>query len=1104
MRLRIQHITRYVYDEPVSLGTHVVRLWHAPHLASRVMTWNLEVRPEAIVRWQHDAWANRIAHVDFGQRADIRSLELQVDAAVELIPINPFDFRLDERCRDLPFDWPPELLADFAPFLRQDDISDPVREWVRRSPPEGYVVDWLVRLNQRVAEDVNYVIRNEPGIQTPEETLSLARGSCRDSAWLLVHALRASGLAARFVSGYLIQLEDEGNLPEEPRGMDRDVVDLHAWAEVFLPGAGWVGLDGTSGLLCAEGHIPLATAVNPELAAPLTGTSSARAASFEFEMNVARIGHEPSPRRPYDDATWASLLRSGEETDRRLVAAGVTLTSGGEPTWTSRRFPRLPEWQTEALGDTKWQQGLVFADQIRERLAPGGLVLRRTGKHYPGESLPRWALDVLWRLDGEPLWRDGALLQGWADAEAAATLPKAEQFARTLMEKLDLQGEPQPAWEDPWVAITSEAMLPADVDPLAAGADDPEERQRLAAQLRRGLDQQVGFVIPIQWQQGRWRTQRWQFRRERLYLVPGDSPLGLRLPLDRLPGAPAFFAEYDPWSPEGPLQGDLPAAGRVMQDHSAATVAHADADASGVPAGPATQVRTALCVEPRDGVLHVFLPPVETLPGWVDLVAAVEDAASSAGLPVRLEGYGPPDDPRVRRCAVTPDPGVLEVNLPVTESLAEYTSWMEALGEAAVHSGLSTERYQLDGRAAGSGGGNHLTLGGPHPDESVFLRRPEVLAGLVRLCQQHPSLSYFFSGLFVGPTSQAPRLDEARDEVLAEVELALSQLSRGGDPPMPWFIDRLLRNLLVDLTGNTHRTEICIDKLFNPGSTAGRLGIVELRAFEMPPNERMCVAQMWLVRAIVLRLLEQPLDTPLVRWGSRLHDRFLLPYFLWEDLMDVLDWLRAGGLDADPEWFRPFLEYRFPVAGRIQADGVMLEVRPALEPWPVLGEEPVGGGVARHVDSSLDRVEVRARGLLPERHVVAVNGIRLPMAETGDDGLLVAGVRFRAWQPPHCLQPHIGIHHPLRIDVLDTWSRRSLAGCAHHVWHPEGRAFDEPPLTAFEAAARRAMRFSALTHQPWPVDPVEPTWHPPAAVTLDLRWSGSDRRMPWSNGAGES
>lgn len=1169
MRIRVRHETRYGYDRPAALGPHVVRLRPAPHTRARVLSYSLQVSPaRAAVRWQEDPWANRIARLTFPVGAETTELALTVELALEVRPVNPFDFFVDDRCKELPFRYPDGLEHELAPFLGVPDAGPRLRAFVADLPAGGPFTPWLVELNRRVAAEVAYVIRNEPGIQTPEETLELRRGSCRDSALLLVHALRARGLAARFVSGYLVQLADEGAIPDLPRGMLQDVVDLHAWAEVYVPGGGWIGLDGTSGLLCGEGHVPLCTAVHPELAAPVSGTASAPASRFEFALEVVRLGHEPRPRRPYTDDQWAALRATGRAVDARLAAQGLALTMGGEPTWTSREQPRLPEWNLEALGPSKWAQGLRLAHELRRRLPAGALVLQQQGKHYPGESLPRWALRFLWRPDGVPVWRDPARLDlrapeadgargepareveppARAAAEAARqarraatadALSRAEALLGALAGRLGVEaGCARPGYEDPWVFSTLEENLPADLDPLALDLDRAEDRRRLGRVLDRGLGAAVGFALPLDHDGAGWVSRPWALRRRHLFLLPGDGPMGLRLPLDRLAGTPDPLATWpaDPTAvacttglgpaggpdgagpgdhpaPDGarpafafdprratPERGRAPAIRRQAQGQGPADDAAAAGDLGAGGAG-ASALRTALCVEPREGALCVFLPPQREAERFLELVAAVEDAAAALDLAVRLEGYGPPPDPRLRHCAVTPDPGVLEVNLPPAATFDEYVATLELAADAANHAGLTTERYQLDGREVGPGGGHHLTLGGPTPLESPFLRRPALLARLLRYLQRHPALSYAFTGQFVGPTSQAPRIDEGRLEALDELELALAQLERPQETPPPWLVDRVLRNLLVDVAGNTHRTELSIDKLFDPGGPAGRQGLVELRAFEMPPHERMAAAQMLLVRGLVAALADGPVaaaldGAPLVRWGRRLHDQFLLPHFLWADLEDVLDDLRRAGLPFDDAWYRPFVDVRFPALGRLEADGVALELRPALEPWPVLGEEATGATVSRYVDSSLERLQVRVEGLVDERHVVCVNGQVLPLHPTGRAGERVAGVRFRAWQPPHCLHPTLGIHHPLRFDLVDTWAARSLGSCTYHVWHPEGRAFDEPPLTAFEAAARRAQRFTTEGHAPWPVVPRPARAGDTTPWTLDLRGLGIDRPMP--------
>jgi uncharacterized protein (DUF2126 family) len=1080
MRVRIQHQTRYDYDEPAALGPHLLRLRPAHHARAHLLSYNLTVEPAgAELRWQHDPWGNRVVRLTFPEGFKTTSLVLTVDAAFDIRPVNPFDFFVDERCQRVPFAYPPEIRAELGPYLDAKAPGPLLGRWLAETPFEGYVTDFLVALNSRVAADVRYIIRDEPGVQSSEETLALRSGSCRDSALLLVDALRALGLAARFVSGYLVQLTDEGNIPDLARGVSTDVVDLHAWAEVYVPGAGWIGLDGTSGLLCNEGHIALACTASPEQASPVEGTASLPA-RFSFSQNVSRLGHEPTPHKPYTDEQWGELLAAGARVDEVIAASGLVLTVGGEPTWTSRENPREPEWITEALGPTKWSQGLRMARELASRFGHGALVLHRMGKLYPGESLPRWNLQLLWRQDGVPVWRDGALLAlDPAPPARRASADDARRFGEVLAARLGVEPRLVPGHEDPWAYLHREENLPLDVDLAAVAVDDPEERRTLARTLERGVGAVVGYALPLSREEGSWQTDVWTFRRERMYLIFGDSPMGLRLPLERIGGEAGAVVEQDVTLGAAPLP--------TMQRPGVRPPPR--------PVEPGKKrPRTALCVEPRGGVLQVFLPPLPSAEGFLELIGEVEATAEELGLPVRLEGYGPPGDPRLQSCLVTPDPGVIEINVPVSRTLGEYVGMLEKVAEAALHAGLSTEKYQIDGREVGSGGGNHITLGGPTTAESPWLRRPDLLGSLLRYVQNHPSLSFLFTGLFVGPTSQAPRVDEARHDGLRELELALSRLPPEGADAPPWFVDRLLRNLLTDVAGNTHRTEICIDKLYDPAGLAGRQGLVEFRAFEMPPHERLAVAQVLLLRAITAMFLREPCRRPLIRWGTELHDRFMMPHYLWADFRQILAELAAAGLPLDEAWFQPFLDHRFPVLGTFTVDDITLELRPALEPWPVLGEEAAGATVSRYVDSSLERLQLRVDGMTEGRYQVLVNGLLLPLRPTGRAGERIAGVRFRAWQPPHCLHPHIGLHHPLRFDLVDTWGKRSLGACTYHVWHPDGRAYEDPPLTAFEAGARRAQRFTTEGHLPWPVRAQATEVDPEHPYTLDLRRYPVDRR----------
>ncbi|HWJ54835.1 MAG TPA: transglutaminase family protein, partial [Vicinamibacterales bacterium] len=612
----------------------------------------------------------------------------------------------------------------------------------------------------------------------------------------------------------------------------------------------------------------------------------------------------------------------------------------------------------------------------------------------------------------------------------------------------------------------------------------------------------------------RWRSSPWSFRSEHLFLLPGDSPMGYRLPLDSLPpiaeGERDTLIAPDPFETRPPLP---PARGRAAA--AAAPVATVPAPRPGEPATtdpgwrrqaiqrPATEgepaprradaapsiVRTALCVEARDGRLHVFLPPVRTAEDYLDLIAAIEATADALQVPVILEGEPPPDDPRLTHVKVTPDPGVIEVNLQPAASWRALSDHTTTLYEEARQTRLGTEKFLVDGRHTGTGGGNHIVVGAATPADSPLLRRPDLLRSLVGYWHNHPSLSYLFSGMFIGPTSQHPRVDEARGDQVHELEIAMAQIDHAADGPAPWLVDRVFRNTLIDVTGNTHRAEFCIDKLYAPEGGSGRQGLLELRAFEMPPHARMSLAQQLLLRALIARFWDAPYRRAPVRWGTELHDRFMLPHFVAGDFADVIGDLNEGGFAFEAGWFAPHHEFRFPRVGAVAYRGVHLELRHALEPWHVLGEEAAGGGTARYVDSSLERLQVKVDGLIDGRHVIAVNGRAVPLHPTGTRGEHVAGVRYRAWQPPHALHPTIPVHAPLVFDVVDTWTGRSLGGCTYHVSHPGGRSHDTRPINAYEAEGRRLARFLATGHTPGPIELVRTPRQPDHPFTLDLRRS---------------
>ena len=1094
IHVALTHRTRYVYDREVSLSPHTIRLRPAPHCRTEVLSYSLTVEPgDHFVNWQQDPHGNYLARLVFPERT--RSLTVDVDLVASLSVINPFDFFLEPGAEQYPFVYDPALRHDLAPYLKTEEAGPAFAALLASvDRTASATVDFLVGLNQRLSGDIRYIIRMEPGVQTPEETLTLASGSCRDSAWLLVQLLRHLGIAARFVSGYLIQLAPDVRALDGPQGAAEDFCDLHAWAEAYLPGAGWVGLDATSGLLAGEGHLPLAATPDPVTAAAITGAVDPCEATLEHTMAVRRIAESPRVTKPYSEETWARIEALGHEVDARLRRGDMRLTMGGEPTFVSIDDMDGPEWTTAALGTRKRELAGTLIKRLRRRFAPGGLLHYGQGKWYPGESLPRWALGCWWRKDGEPIWHDDTLI---ADetidyGHDAAT---AGRFVTHLAALLDVDPAcALPAYEDAWYYLWRERRLPTNVDPLQSKLDDPEERARLARVFAQGLNTTAGYVLPLRRDNGphgrRWATGRWFLRREHLFLIPGDSPIGFRLPLDSLPwSAPGdrdALVPLDPFAPE--RQQALPRPERApLTGPAPGSRAHGQAVQEPPRPGDSARgiVRTALCVEPRHGRLHVFLPPVTTTGDYLDLVAAIEETARALRLPVILEGTAPSHDDRLHHLSVTPDPGVIEVNLHPSASWDELVERTTVLYEEARLTRLGTEKFMLDGRHTGTGGGNHIVVGGPTPADSPFLRRPDLLRSLTAYWHNHPALSYLFSGLFIGPTSQHPRVDEARDDAVREMELAYARIPPGEVPP--WLTDRIFRNLLVDVTGNTHRAEFCIDKLYAPESAAGRRGLVELRAFEMPPHSRMSLAQQLLLRALLATFWERPYEQPLVRWGTGLHDRFMLPHFVAADLDDVLRDLARAGLPVEPAWFAPHVEFRFPVCGAVAYEGLHLEVRQALEPWHVLGEEPAAGGTVRYVDSSVERVQVKVRGWTPSRYVLAANGRAVPLHPTGEAGEWVAGVRYRAWQPASSLHPTIPVHAPLVFDLVDTWSGRALGGCVYHVSHPGGRNFEQFPVNSYEAEGRRLARFSALGHRPGPL-PVPPDERDPEfPMTLDLR-----------------
>jgi len=1070
IKVALEHHTSYTFDRLVRLGPHIVRLRPAPHSRTPIEAYSLRVEPaDHYINWQQDPVGNFLARLDFPN--PMRRLSITVGLVADLKVVNPFDFFVDDWADKWPasseFTYPKELSDDLKPYLRPVDEDGPesgpgelVRNWVRNFsvPPDGpRTIDFLVALNGAIKAEIGYTLRMQHGVQTPDFTLRTRVGSCRDSAWLLVSILRQLGLAARFVSGYLVQLASDVEALDGPSGPATDFTDLHAWTEVYVPGAGWIGLDPTSGLFAGEGHIPLAATPHPATAAPISGRTEPCESVLEFSNTVTRIHEDPRVTLPYSDEAWRKIHEVGRSVDDRLAAADVRLTVGGEPTFVSVDNQVDDEWTTAADGPHKRRLASDLAARLKGVWAPQGLIQRMQGRWYPGEPLPRWQIALYWRTDGRPLWTDDTLLADpWLDESTPVNDEAAYQVLEGIAHSFGLPlSQVRPAYEDPLARLAADVRKP-EGDPVESGPGGPGDLDpETLARLDESTTAPAAFVLPLHRRDDDlgWASANWRLRRGRIVLIEGDSPAGLRLPLNSIS-----------WKPP-----------RASFDVDPLTVGHELAEpatSEAVVTDPETAPPTAMVTEVRGGLLYIFVPPTEALEHFVDLIARIEAAAAKADCPVVVEGYGPPPDPRLTSMTITPDPGVIEVNVPPTASFAEQTQLLETLYEQARLARLSTESFDVDGTHGGTGGGNHITLGGATPADSPLLRRPDLLVSLLTYWQRHPSLSYLFAGRFVGTTSQAPRVDEGRAEALYELEIAFAEIARlsAGGAAKPWVPDRALRHLLTDITGNTHRAEFCIDKLYSPDSPRGRLGLLELRGFEMPPHLRMAMVQSLLVRSLVAWFWDEPLRAPLIRHGANLHGRYLLPHFLIHDIADVAADLRAHGIAFETSWLDPFTEFRFPRIGTAVFDGVEIELRGAIEPWNTLGEEARATGTARYVDSSVECIQVRIIGADRHRYVVTANGYPVPLLATDNPDINVGGVRFKAWQPPSALHPTITTDVPLQFELIDLTTGTSRGGCTYHVAHPGGRAYDEPPVNAVAAESRRARRFEATGFTPGKID----------------------------------
>ena len=1096
IRVAINHKTTYKYDRFVSLSPHIFRLRPAVHSRTLIESYSFKISPkDHFINWQQDPFGNYQARVVFPEKTDVLSVEVEVIANMTVI--NPFDFFVEEYAEDFPFEYTDQLKGELIPYLEIKEDGPLLYKWIDSLDRSKKTInDFLVYINQKLNKDINYNIRMEVGVQSCEETLGLALGSCRDSAWLLVQIFRRLGLAARFVSGYLVQLTADLKSLDGPSGPEKDFTDLHAWTEVYVPGAGWIGLDPTSGLFAGEGHIPLAGTPDYVSAAPVVGASDPCETEFSFSNTVTRIHEDPRVTKPYSEEQWAAINATGFKIDEDLQKGDLRMTMGGEPTFVSVDDMESAQWNTAADGPEKRIRSHDLIFRLREKFGPDGMIHYGLGKWYPGEPLPRWQYGLFWRKDFYPIWKNVRLI-AHETIEKKYTCKDAESFSKEIAKHLAVSEDNiSVAYEDIFYFLWTEGKLPANVDPLKSNLKDSIERRTLSQILDSGLDNPAGFTLPLKWNydNSRWQSSKWVLNRKNLFLVPGNSPIGLRLPLDSLP---AVAKENEPQKVERSLFDELPVLEKFHEtiisrygmitehpkprqkikyqekpkDKKDQEKKKEPEEKEIKPLYDIPVIKTTLCVEAREGIIHVFLPPTDYLEHYLDLIASVEATAEKLNIPVRIEGYEPPRDYRMERLVVSPDPGVIEVNIHPSTNWKDLVHNIDTLYDQAFLARLGTEKFMLDGRHTGTGGGNHITIGGAKPSDSPLLRRPDLLASLVAYWQHHPGLSYLFSSAFIGPTSQAPRIDEGRDEKLYETEIAFSQVP---DPSgfVPFYlVDRIFRHLLTDITGNTHRSEFCIDKLYSPDSSSGRLGILEFRAFDMPPHKQMSLLQMLLIRGLVAKFWNKPYKHDLVRWGTELHDKFMLPHYVHQDLQDVVKDLNEVGYPFQMSWFEPFFEFRFPHYGTVKIGDIEMELRMGIEPWHVLGEEMSSTGTARFVDSSLERVQVKLKGMNNSRYALLCNGNRVPLRETGIKEEYVCGIRYRAWQPPSALHPTIGVDAPLTFDIIDTWNSRSIGGCTYYVSHPGGRHYDSFPINANEAESRRVNRFGNTSHTQEPLRP---------------------------------
>ncbi len=1086
----VTHVTHYKYDRPINLAPQTIRLRPSPHCKIPIKSYSLNIFPkEHFLNWYQDIYGNWIANVVFPER--VNEFKIEVDIKAEIRIINPFDFFLDKKYENFPFQYEENLKTELAQYLSPAESGQNLLNFIKKLKNDKNLrstntIDFIVALNRKISESLKYTIRLEQNTFTCEETLTLGTGSCRDMAWLLCNIFRHLGVAARFVSGYLIQLKpDEKPVDSDLVGVAQDVVDLHAWTEIYIPGSGWIGLDPTSGLLTGEGHIPLAAAAHFSNAAPVEGLLDMCESTIDYQMEVLRV-HEPTRvTKPLSDSQWNDIEELAKQVDEEIKKNDIRLTLGGEPTFVSNENRDAPEWNTAALGDEKKRKAIDLLFRLKNKFSKGAVLQFGQGKWYGGESLPRWAYLCQWRKDDQPVWKNEALIANPAK-DYSYKLTDAKKIIDGICKGLGLPSNAiLPAYEDVPYYLLQERILPL-TGQLIKKAEDDDEVKRLLKLDKETLGTPKGYVVPLLYsiKRKKWITNLWKFRSKHLLLIPGDSPIGYRLPLNSVPFVKEAAIETPPERSNFDDFENLPSheiiQKKIKERSSKKT---SESELSYLAKDKMGYVRTSLCVEVREGKIHIFMPPLFYIEHYLELVAAIETIAENLNLPVIIEGYEPPRDPRTKNFHITPDPGVIEVNVQPAKNWDDLKFINETIYEEAKYCKLTAEKFMVDGRKIGTGGGNHIVMGGETPSDSPFLRRPDLIKSIILFWQNHPSLSYLFSSIFMGPTSQAPRIDEARNDSLYELEIALSQIDKNKKMPF-WLIDRLLRNILIDSSGNTHRTEICIDKLYTPELERGRLGLVEFRGFEMTPHSRMNLLQILLLRALVTSFWKKPYDGKLIRWGTHLHDKFMLPHFVWEDFSSIINYLNSNGYSFEKEWFLAQHDFRFPKYGEAKIGDVNIELRMALEPWLVLGEETIAGATARGVDSAIERMQIKVNGLDSKKYMLTVNGVDCSPIYDNSPSF---GLRFKAWDLPYAMHPNLPVNSPLVFDVIDRSTGISIGGCKYHVVHPGGRNYEKMPVNVNEAEGRMISRFETIGHSKRKVKTVAYQPSPDFPLTLDLR-----------------